>query len=115
MASISPSSSASGMNSPGGTSPPFGSSQRTSASADPFCHRLRDLHRRVRAGTIGGNSLQITQQDEELVAPLPGHQVGLARTRAQPVTELREQKVTRVVPQRVVHQLEVVEVEVQHP
>ena len=82
--------------------------------ADPFRHRLGDLHRRVRCVGIVRTTLQIAEQDEELVAALPGDQVGVTRAQAQPVAELREQQIAGVVSERVVHQLEVVEIEVQH-
>ena len=83
-------------------------------SADPFRHRLGDLHRGVRSVGIVRTTLQIAEQDEELVTPLPGDQVAITRARPQPVAELREQQIARVVSERVVHQLEVVEVEVEH-
>jgi hypothetical protein len=53
-------------------------------------------------------------EHRELVAAEAGHQVPFADRALEPLADLHEQAVTRVVAERVVDQLEVVEVEEQH-
>ena len=53
-------------------------------------------------------------QDREFVAAEPRHQVGLARAGGEPLRRLLQQRVADRVAERVVHRLELVEVEYQH-
>jgi hypothetical protein len=57
---------------------------------DPCRHGLRDDDRRLRPGESAGAPLEIREQQEELVAALPCHQIGLARAAAQAIRELGE-------------------------
>ena len=59
-------------------------------------------------------ALEVGEQQEELVPTLPRDQVRLARASAEPLGELLQELVAGVVAERVVHELEVVEVEVEH-
>jgi hypothetical protein len=60
---------------------------------------------------LRGDSLD---DERELVAAQPGDRFRLAESRPQPVAELDEQLVAGAVPERVVDELEVVDVEEQH-
>ena len=62
----------------------------------------------------GPVALEIGQEHQELVAALAGDQVRAAHPRAQPLGQLLEQQVPGRVPERVVHELEVVEVQEEH-
>ena len=57
---------------------------------------------------------QVGEQEEELVPALPRHHVRLPGASAEALGELLQELITRVVSERVVHELEVVEVEVEH-
>ena len=57
---------------------------------------------------------EIRQQDEELVSPQACDRVGLPRNLIQALPRLHQELVPRSVPEPIVHQLEVVHVEVQH-
>ena len=72
----------------------------------------RSATRVAAASSLGG--IEVGEQHQELVAALTRHQVGLPRARAQTVGELGQQQVAGVVAERVVHELEVVEVEEDH-
>ena len=60
----------------------------------------------------GAVTFQVGEQQQELIAALARHQIGLARRDAEPVRQLREEGVAVVVTKRVVHQREVVHVHV---
>ena len=70
--------------------------------ADGAAQALGDGHR----DGVG----RVRQHERELLAAEPGGDVGAARARAQQPGELLEHAIARVVPERVVHALEVVEV-----
>ena len=72
------------------------------------------MHRRVGPGIGAGLPLEVGQQQQELVAALARDEVGLAGAVAQALGELGEQLVPGGVAQRVVHELEVVEVQEDH-
>ena len=75
-------------------------------------HGLGDEQRRHRAaGDRAGPSLEIGEQQQELVAAQARDRVGLTRAHAEALRQLDQQLVAGVVPERVVHELEVVEVQ----
>ena len=101
-----------------------GGVERRPAQVEGLRHRLADAdghgfgHDDRRVGRVPGPDaapLEVRQQDHELVAALARNEVGVTHALAQPVGELGEQQVARVVPQGVVHELEVVEVEEHDP
>ncbi len=59
-------------------------------------------------------ALEVGEQEEELVAAHPRHEVGLARRLTQPFGELPEHLVAGLVTERVVHELEVVDIHHEH-
>ena len=61
-------------------------------------------------GTLGG----LLQNDDELVAAEPRHDVARTQRAAQPAADLHQQHVAGVVPQRIVDHLEPVEIDEQH-
>ena len=61
-------------------------------------------------GTLGG----LLQNDHELVAAEPRHHVARTQRAAQPAADLHQQHVAGVMPQRVVDDLEPVEIDEQH-
>ena len=62
-------------------------------------------------GVVDGIVVEVGEQHEELVPALSGYEVGLADARVQPLRELGQHQVAGVVPEGVVHELEVVQVE----
>ena len=62
-------------------------------------------------GIVDHIVVEVGQQHQELVSALPGDQIGLADARVQPLGELLQHQIAGMVAERVVHQLEVVEVE----
>ena len=85
-----------------------------SASWTRVGHRLGDEEPGSVPATGPDAALEIGEQQQELVPTLPRDEVGVTGASAQPLRELLEQLVAGVVPERVVHELEVVEVEVEH-
>ena len=79
---------------------------RTATDSAAIVRRRSRLDRR--------GEVEVAQQQQELVAPGPGHQVGVARRFAEAVGQEHDQLVADVVAKRVVHQLEVVEVDGDH-
>ena len=71
--------------------------------ADPIDHGLNE-HRRLL-------DIEVREQDHELVAAHPRHDVGVASTGPQAAGHLHEQPVTVNVPERVVDVLEAIEVD----
>ncbi len=67
--------------------------------------------RRSQIRSACASSTTSRQQDRELVAAEAGHQVALAQNARQPLRDLGEQPVAGRVPERVVDDLEVVEVD----
>jgi hypothetical protein len=78
--------------------------------------RLADTARRhlgrARAGLEGAG--EVRHQDEELVAAVASHDIRSPRGRPEPLGHCHQQLVAGLVPEAVVHDLEVVEVHVQH-
>ena len=68
----------------------------------------------TRAGGRAGVALEVGQQEHELVAAVAGEQVGRAGAAGEPRGDLAQQLVAGGVPERVVDELEVVEVDVEH-
>ena len=68
-------------------------------------------------GHVGrlASSGQVLREHDELIAAEPGHGVRRANRPAQPATDLDEQLVAVLVAERVVDELEAVEVEVEDP
>jgi hypothetical protein len=54
------------------------------------------------------------QQNDEFVSTLARHQVGMSHRTGQPVGDLAQQLVARMVTEGIVHGLEVVQIEEQH-
>ena len=63
---------------------------------------------------LRGDTFQVGQEHQELVASLTRHQVRLPAGFREAVGDLCEQRVAPGVTKRVVHELEVVEIDVQH-
>ena len=80
----------------------------------PGGHGLGDEQSGFRAGHRADPSLEVGEQQEELVATLARDQVRFAGAPAETFRELLQELVPGVVAERVVHELEVVEVEVEH-
>ena len=81
--------------------------------ADRLAQRLAQPAGEGDRRALGLQGVEIGHQDEELVTGLAGHEVGFARPRHQPARHLAQQLVADRVPEAVVYELEVVEVEVQ--
>ena len=60
------------------------------------------------------SAVEVGQQEQELVAAEPRDHVGLARADAEAIRQLDQQLIAGVMPEGVVHELEVVEVQEQH-
>jgi hypothetical protein len=73
--------------------------------------RLLDLRRHDR-GVV--RPLELAQEHDELVPAPAGHGVGRSHRLSQPVGDHLEHRVAAGMPQRVVDDLEIVEVDVQH-
>ena len=87
--------------------------ERRAVQIDRILERLDHplQHERNHPGSI--RRRKVGQQDEELVAALPGDQVDVSRRSSQSTSQPCQQEVTRVVAHRVVQVLEVVEVQVE--
>ncbi len=84
---------------------PAENERRPHRLAHPPSHRTDRVVRLV--------AREIREQDQEFVATLAGDEIGLARTAPQPVGRLLEQRVAGVMSHRVVHDLEVVQIQVE--
>jgi hypothetical protein len=80
--------------------------------ADPPGHRLRVQQRRLHVADLA--ALQVPEQDQELVGSAPGERVGLADRAGQALGDGLEEPVAALHAERVVHELEVVQVQRQH-
>ena len=93
---------------------PFSTNGSASASCTREATDSATIIADSRSDPVSWVRVEVRQQQQELVAALARDEVGLTGVDAQPFRELGEQLVAGGVPQRVVHELEVVEVDEDH-